>query len=1009
MLRSAFIGVDKYQDPNIRELGGARRDAIALWALFSDTLPDIHLRLLVNEDATLENVRLAFDETLGAAGRDDTVVLSISCHGSHDHRIAVYNTLIVALSETTISMSDLASWFKASRAKAILCVLDCCFSGAAPARVLEESPVPRGMTSPFLEFSGTGRILLAASKFDEPAFEIPGDRHGLLTKALLETLETEDVSVSLTAAADRIIDRVRMEAARLGVTQTPVFHGYVEGGLTLPGLRRGNRFFDAFPEARGRRVTENILDLTAFGMPTELLTAWKQQFNDGGLNSLQLTAVNDSRVLDGESLLVIAPTTSGKTFVGEMAAARAIQEGRKAVFLFPYKALVNEKYDQFTQLYGDRLGMRVIRCSGDYQDQTGAFYRGKYDIALLTYETFLSLALRNPALLNAIGLVAVDEAQFITDPHRGIVVELLLTYLLAARERGIRPQLVALSAVIGDVNDFDSWLGTKKLISTERPVPLVEGVLDRDGRLQTIDTADRPKIEQLLPPREVVQRRAKPSSQDVIVPLVTHLLRGNPDERVIIFRNQRGSAQGCAAYLARDLGLVPAKRAIDSLPVGDPSVSSNNLRQCLEGGTAFHTSNLSREERVVIEREYRSRDGNIRVLAATTTVAAGINTPASVVILAEQEFLGEDGRPFTIAEYKNMAGRAGRLGYKEEGRSIILADNSNQRDFLYNKYVLGKPESLRSSFIPAHIETWILRLLAQVQRLDRNDVVRLLANTYGGYLATKTNLRWRSEIELSVPKVIDEMIDVGFLETEDQFIRLTLLGQACGRSSLSFHSAIRLVKTLKGWQGPMNAEDLLVIIQSLQESDDIYTPVMKRGQAESRWPREATQRFGGGLIRFLQRFAADQWAYFARCKRAMVIRAYIDGVPMQVIELDATTNAYQGQITAGTVRQFADAARFHLSSAFSIVTLLLLENAPPEKDVESLLTRLEVGIPLGALGLVALPIFLTRGEYLDLYSAGICSVSDLWNLPVESLQKLLTPTRLSQLNSIRPRPIADGA
>ena len=657
MLRCAFIGVDKYQDPDIRELGGARRDALALWALFSDTLPDVQARLLVNEEATLENVQSAFDDTLGRADPDDTVVLSISCHGSRDHRIAVYDTLISRLTETTIPMGELASRFKASRAKAILCILDCCFSGAAPARVLEDSPIPRDISSPLSEFAGIGRILLAASKTDEPAFEIPGDRHGLLTKALLETLETDASSISLTAAADQIIERVRIAAGRLGFSQTPVFHGYVEGGLTLPGLRRGDRFFEAFPEARGVRVTENIADLEVFGIPIELLNAWKQQFNGGTLNSLQLAAVNDHRVLDGESLLLISPTTSGKTFVGEMAAARAIQEGRKAAFLFPYKALVNEKFDQFTQLYGDRLGMRVIRCSGDYQDQTSAFYRGKYDIALLTYETFLSLALRSPALLNSIGLIAIDEVQFITDPHRGIIVELLLTFLLAAREKGIRPQLVALSAVIGDVNDFDSWLGTKKLVTTERPIPLIEGVLDRNGQLQTTDVSGRSKVERLLPATTIVQRRAKPSSQDVIVPLVNHVLRGNPDERIIIFRNQRGSAQGCAAYLAKDLGLSAATRAIDSLPSTDPSTSSTNLRECLRGGTAFHTSNLSREERVVIEREYRARDGNIRVLAATTTVAAGINTPASMVILAEQEFLGEDGRPFTIAEYKNMAGR----------------------------------------------------------------------------------------------------------------------------------------------------------------------------------------------------------------------------------------------------------------------------------------------------------------------------------------------------------------
>ena len=92
---------------------------------------------------------------------------------------------------------------------------------------------------------------------------------------------------------------------------------------------------------------------------------------------------------------------------------------------------------------------------------------------------FLNLSLSLPSLLGKIGLVVLDEAQFIADPGRGIGVELLLTNLLAARERGVEPQLVALSAVIGDVNSFDEWLGCDTLVTRERPVPLMEGVLDR--------------------------------------------------------------------------------------------------------------------------------------------------------------------------------------------------------------------------------------------------------------------------------------------------------------------------------------------------------------------------------------------------------------------------------------------------------------------------------------------------------------------------------------------------
>src|SRR6202034_3030726 len=105
------------------------------------------------------------------------------------------------------------------------------------------------------------------------------------------------------------------------------------------------------------------------------------------------------------------------------------------------------------------------------------------------------------------------------------------------------------------------------------------------------------------------------------------------------------------------------------------------------GGTAFHNTNLLRAEREAVEKGYRSRDGGIYALAATTTLAAGINTPASTVILAENEFVGEDGRPFTVAEYKNMAGRAGRVGYNEIGKAIIL-------------YAFGQPQrSVDSSHV----------------------------------------------------------------------------------------------------------------------------------------------------------------------------------------------------------------------------------------------------------------------------------------------------------------------
>jgi hypothetical protein len=199
--------------------------------------------------------------------------------------------------------------------------------------------------------AGEGRILIAASNFDEPAYELPGTGHGLLTKALIDILQEGQERLSLPSTIDKVMTRVRAEAARIGVQQTPVSLGHVTGGLTLPVLQAGTHFLNAFPQAKGIRVSHDIADLAGFGIPQALVTEWASRF-PSGLNDLQLAAVNEKRVLDGSSLVVVAPTSAGKTFIGELAAIRAVSEARKAVFLLPYKALVNEKFDQFTDLYG---------------------------------------------------------------------------------------------------------------------------------------------------------------------------------------------------------------------------------------------------------------------------------------------------------------------------------------------------------------------------------------------------------------------------------------------------------------------------------------------------------------------------------------------------------------------------------------------------------------------------------------------------------------------------------
>ncbi len=1009
MLKAAFIGVDKYADTTIRELTGAARDATALWALVKDSMPDAKANLLKNADATTERIRAALDETLRGATSDDTVIVTFSGHGTKSHRFVTHDSSRKNLDATTIGMDELAALFKASKAKAIFCVIDCCFSGAAPARVLDDSPISRDPGIPLEELAGSGRILISACSVNEVAYESPANRHGLLTFALMDALQGgKRDNIDLTAAMAIVMESVRAAAGQLGVTQTPVMLGHVEGGLALPRLRRGAQYLTAFPEAAGIRVSSQVGDLNQFGIPQTVLDEWSERFR-GGLNDLQLSAVNDYRILNRESLLVVAPTSSGKTFIGEMAATKAIIDGRKAVFLLPYRALVNEKYDLFLGVYGERLGMRVIRCTGDHTDETELFIRGKYEIAVLTYEMFLNLIVRKSWALNQIGLVVLDEAQFITDPMRGIVVELLLTYLLAARQRGVNPQLIALSAVIGNINSFDEWLGCKSLVTSKRPVPLIEGVLDRTGQFQFVDADGNEQLTQLLPYHAIQVRRDKPSAQDVIVPLVQQLLAGTT-EKVIVFRNARGPAEGCANYLARDVGLAPAVDALAQLPERDLSSTSTALRQCLNGGTAFHNTNLTREEKQIIERAFRDPKSSLRILGATTTVAAGINTPASTVIIAEQEFIGEDGRPFTVAEYKNMAGRAGRLGYNESGKAIVLVNDPGERQRLFRQYTRGILESLQSSFDIDHLETWVVRLLAQVTRVRKDEVLQLLLNTFGGYLANREHPGWRTEMEARLVQLLGDMIRLGLVEQELDDVQLTLLGRACGESSLSFRGAMRLVDLVRtGNPEGLTAERLMALVQALPESDNTYTPMFKKGVKEGIWAQEAARRFGTPIVNALQRFADDNFSYFARCKRACILWDWISGTAVDKIEEKYSATPFQGKIGYGDIRKFADATRFHLRAAHQITSLLFVTGGPTEDVIDRLLRQLEIGLPADALGIVDIPVDLGRGDYLALLNAGVRTVEQVWQHSDEQVLQILGRLVGRLINSKRPKASSKAA
>ena len=489
-LKAVLIGAGRHRDERIHESNAASRDALALFAAIRDGSADADVQRLIDADATLVSVTELLEKALIDASPDDDVFLAFSGHASHTGDLFLYDTDPDDLAGTALQLSTLANWWKASKARSVIVVLDSCFSGAASTRAWPNSAsTDTSEPTTFKNYVGAGRLILTASRLDEPAHEDPATRHGLLTGAILAELADEGAASNALTAIGQVIEAVTTRAAVLGRLQTPVLLGEADADMRFPNFRKGTHFEAEFPQRARIVVDESVGGLSAFGIPEDVTSAWSERFDT--LNSLQLQAVNHHGVMDGQSLLVAAPTSSGKTFLGEMAAAKAMLDGEKVAYLAPYRAIVTEKSDEFEALYERGLGFRICRASGEWRDHSWDIRRGRFDLAVFTYETFLSLILAEPSLLDRLGLIIIDEAHFIADPGRGIVVELILTAIKRARERGVNPQVLCLSAVVGDTNGFENWFEASLLRTNERPVPLTEGCTDIEWRLSLQDCGRR--------------------------------------------------------------------------------------------------------------------------------------------------------------------------------------------------------------------------------------------------------------------------------------------------------------------------------------------------------------------------------------------------------------------------------------------------------------------------------------------------------------------------------------
>ena len=467
----------------------------------------------------------------------------------------------------------------------------------------------------------------------------------------------------------------------------------------------------------------------------------------------------------GSSVLVAAPTGSGKTVVAEFAVERALDAGGKCFYTTPLKALSNQKFGDFVA----RLGAaKVGLLTGDNSINADA------PVVVMTTEVLRNMLYEKSSTLDGLMSVVLDEVHYLQDPYRGAVWEEVLIHL------PLSAAVVCLSATISNAEEFGEWIGTLRgptrvVIEERRPVPLRHHYLiGRDLHPMHVDqegqpipnpyvvSLDRDEVRyktyrrrgsgtlqhQRIPrPREGHRRVYVPRREEV----VEVLAREGMLPAIYFVFSRAGCDRSVEWVVAAGLRFTTpdeAERIRDFAEMRAAWMDGGDLRtlrfpdflEALTRGIAAHHAGLLPVFKETVEELFEA--GLVKLVFATETLSLGINMPArSVVIEDLWKFQGERHELLTPGEYTQLTGRAGRRGIDELGHAVVLY----QRQVPFERVASlasTRTYELTSSFRPSYNMAVNL-----VRNYTRDQAHHLLNSSFAQFLADRGVVTLERQLE----------------------------------------------------------------------------------------------------------------------------------------------------------------------------------------------------------------------------------------------------------------------
>jgi len=684
----------------------------------------------------------------------------------------------------------------------------------------------------------------------------------------------------------------------------------------------------------------------------------KKVFDNYGFNSLnpmQKLAIS-SGLLDHKSLVISAPTASGKTLLCEMAALNTyFNKKGKMVYIAPLVALVSEKYYSFKQNYS-KYGIKIAMSVGDLDSSDP--WLTDYDWILTSNEKMDSLIRHEANWIRDIDLIVVDEVHLLHDTSRGPTLEVTLTRL---HEMIPHAQILALSATIKNAKELAEWLGAEVVISDYRPVELHEGIY-LNSKLHFYKKNGYDLNEHLEPESAIFDNTKKMKKQALYF--------------VSTRKNAESLAEKLGEFNKNYLSFEEKSRLIklseDILNILEiPTRQCKRLSNCIRNGTSFHHAGLLYNQKKLIEDNFKS--GVLNAIVATPTLAYGVNLPAFRVIVrdAKRYYTGYGSSFIPTLEYKQFCGRCGRPQYDEWGESILIAKSEDEAREFTDRYILGETEDIYSKLaLEPVLRMHTLALIASGFVNKKESLMNFFEKTF--YAHQYGDI---TTIDDKIDKILQLLLDFKFLYEEEGKIIPTIIGKRVSELYIDPLTANYFIKCL-GRAMKIKSQDfsyLHMIANTLE-----MKPPLSVGNKEFEEINDAIAR-----TRFLQKVPKDWELNFDEFLKSVKTAMMLEGWTNEMTE-DQILSRFR--VTPGELRTRLTNADWLLYAAQELALLLKFKKLLIE--IRKVRVRVKYGVKEELIPLVRLEqIGRVRGR--KMYNSGLKSILDLRKTPLSNLERIV--------------------